>query len=143
MNRFHTTNQSTRAIQIGELVQIQDASSKRQLWRYGKVPRLMPGRDGITRLVKLKTNTGFLIRPIQKLYPLEILPDEAESTVSNHHFKRARNVTLKTTQQNDRSDIKKTKIPDSSLDHTDEGGEDVGICLSKRGRPINPHPKYT
>ena len=26
------------------------------------------------------------------------------------------------TQQNDRSDIKKTQIPDSSLDHTDQGG---------------------
>ncbi|GFQ85554.1 hypothetical protein TNCT_444511, partial [Trichonephila clavata] len=33
---------------------------------------LFPGRDGRTRLVKLKTGKGTLLRPVQRLYPLEV-----------------------------------------------------------------------
>ena len=36
------------------------------------IEELIPGRDGEVRLVKLRTATGLLLRPIQRVYPLEI-----------------------------------------------------------------------
>jgi len=36
------------------------------------VLELIPGRDGEVRLVRLRTASGVLLRPIQRVYPLEI-----------------------------------------------------------------------
>ncbi|GFV89031.1 hypothetical protein TNCV_4912311 [Trichonephila clavipes] len=38
-----------------------------------KVFRLIPGKDDKIRTVELKTQTGAMLRPIQRVYPLEIL----------------------------------------------------------------------
>jgi hypothetical protein len=40
------------------------------------VEELAPGRDGEARLVKLKTASGVLLRPIQRVYPLELQGEE-------------------------------------------------------------------
>jgi hypothetical protein len=40
------------------------------------VEELIPGRDGEVRLVKLRTALGVLLRPIQRVYPLEIYDEE-------------------------------------------------------------------
>jgi len=45
---------------------------KRIHWPLARVIELIPGRDGVERVVKLKTATGGLTRPIQRIYPLEI-----------------------------------------------------------------------
>ncbi|GIY10888.1 hypothetical protein CEXT_299971 [Caerostris extrusa] len=43
--------------------------------RKGRVLELYPGKDGIIRLVKLRTEKGNILRPIQRLYPLELKPN--------------------------------------------------------------------
>lgn len=40
-------------------------------WKLGKIICLLPGPDGITRVVQLRTGNGKVIRPTVKLYPLE------------------------------------------------------------------------
>ncbi|GBM36969.1 hypothetical protein AVEN_153918-1 [Araneus ventricosus] len=39
---------------------------------------LFPSKDGVARLVKLKTAKGYLLRPVQHLYPLEITKDSKQ-----------------------------------------------------------------
>jgi hypothetical protein len=38
----------------------------------GRIIELFPGKDGESRVAKVKTSTGVLIRPLQRLYPLEV-----------------------------------------------------------------------
>jgi hypothetical protein len=47
-------------------------NSKRIDWSLAVVEELNPGRDGEVRLVRLRTASGVLLRPIQRVYPLEI-----------------------------------------------------------------------
>jgi len=45
-------------------------------WPLAVVEELIPGRDGEVRLVKLRTASGVLLRPIQRVYPLEMHEEE-------------------------------------------------------------------
>ncbi|GFV39634.1 putative RNA-directed DNA polymerase from transposon X-element [Trichonephila clavipes] len=45
-------------------------------WPLAKVIRLIPGKDGKIRTVELKTLTGTILRPIQRVYPLEVQSTE-------------------------------------------------------------------
>src|SRR5436190_3420933 len=59
-------------IKKGDVVLIGSDNVKRVSWPLGLVVETFPGKDGITRLVRLKTATGELTRPVQRLYPLEM-----------------------------------------------------------------------
>ena len=59
---------------------LHDNKTPRQLWRLGKVERLLPGRDGQVRsaVVRVKSGnspTAEWRRPLQRLYPLEVKLD--------------------------------------------------------------------
>ena len=53
---------------------------------------MYPGRDGVSRVAKLRTATGELTRPVQRLYPLEI----KSSTIKNEQDKDDSNKKPKT-----------------------------------------------
>ncbi|GFW98923.1 DUF5641 domain-containing protein [Trichonephila clavipes] len=57
---------------VGDVVMIEEPSKKRVYWPLGKVISLLPGRDGKVRTLKLKCKNFELIRPIQRVYPLEV-----------------------------------------------------------------------
>ncbi|GFW80234.1 nose resistant to fluoxetine protein 6 [Trichonephila clavipes] len=61
-----------------DIVLIGTDDKKRLHWLLGRVLELFPGKDGIIRLVKSRTESGDMLRPIQRLYPLEV--------TSNHGF---------------------------------------------------------
>ncbi|GFU07812.1 hypothetical protein NPIL_93711, partial [Nephila pilipes] len=56
---------------------------KRLHWLLGTVLELFPGKDGIIRLVKLRTEKGNVLRPIQRLYPLELKPNYEQVASEN------------------------------------------------------------
>ena len=58
--------------EIGDIVLVGDDDKKRIHWPLAKIIELLPGKDGVVRVVRIKTQTGQLVRPIQKLYPLEV-----------------------------------------------------------------------
>ncbi|GFU41209.1 putative RNA-directed DNA polymerase from transposon X-element [Trichonephila clavipes] len=58
-------------INEGDIVLIGTDDKKRLHWLLRRVLELFPGKDGIIRLVKLRTERGDMLRPIQRLYPLE------------------------------------------------------------------------
>ncbi|XP_015375924.1 PREDICTED: uncharacterized protein LOC107170345 [Diuraphis noxia] len=57
-------------IKLGELVIIRENCSSPLVWRLGRVQELLPGPDGIVRVVKLLTKQGITTRPVVKLVPL-------------------------------------------------------------------------
>ena len=62
----------TDSLEIGDIVLVGSDNKRRLDWPLAKVIDLFPGRDGITRLAKIKTQNGEMLRPLQRLYPLEI-----------------------------------------------------------------------
>ncbi|GFV35481.1 integrase catalytic domain-containing protein [Trichonephila clavipes] len=61
-----------REPQIGEMVLIGNDNKKRLSWPIAKIIELIPGRDGEIRTVRLKTQHGTVIRPVQRIFPLEV-----------------------------------------------------------------------
>ncbi|GFS92154.1 DUF5641 domain-containing protein [Trichonephila clavipes] len=47
-------------------------NKKRLSWPIAKIIELIPGRDGEIRTVRLKTQHGTVIRPVQRIFPLEV-----------------------------------------------------------------------
>ncbi|GFU96891.1 DUF5641 domain-containing protein [Trichonephila clavipes] len=61
-----------REPRIGEMVSIGNDNKKRLFWPIAKIIELIPGRDGEIRTVRLKTQHGTVIRPVQRIFPLEV-----------------------------------------------------------------------
>ncbi|GFY48896.1 hypothetical protein TNIN_497341 [Trichonephila inaurata madagascariensis] len=59
----------------------------------GLVMELFPGKDNSVRVVKVKTRMGELVRPVKRLYPLELSSDskiynsELFKNVKDNHSK--------------------------------------------------------
>lgn len=47
-------------------------TQKRVLWPMARVEELIPGKDGVIRTARVKTKSGSFLRPIQRLFPLEV-----------------------------------------------------------------------
>ncbi|GFR21676.1 integrase catalytic domain-containing protein [Trichonephila clavata] len=74
-------HKTSRAFKVGEIVLIENPNKKRLYWPLGKVVELIPGRDGKVRTLKLRCSNSEIIRPIQRVFPLEI--QSAETTESD------------------------------------------------------------
>ncbi|XP_015116580.1 uncharacterized protein LOC107040832 [Diachasma alloeum] len=61
----------------GDLVFVGNDNKKRVDWPMGRVVQLFPGKDGEVRVVKVKTGDRYMVRPVQRLYPVEMSPVEA------------------------------------------------------------------
>lgn len=66
---------SSTIIKEEDIVLLGHGNLKRLDWPLARVVKVFPGKDGVTRMVKIKTTTGELVRPVQRLYPLETFPD--------------------------------------------------------------------
>lgn len=68
--------QNTTSLKVGDLVLMSEDSLPPLCWRTGRVTKLYPGADGISRVADVKTTTGCYRRPLVRLCPL--LNEEAE-----------------------------------------------------------------
>ncbi|GIX70991.1 reverse transcriptase [Caerostris extrusa] len=59
-------------LKVGDIVLIELENKKRVMWPMGKIEKIYSSRDGASRVVQVRTSSGCLTRPIQKLYPLEV-----------------------------------------------------------------------
>lgn len=60
-------NKARQNVAIGDLVIIVDNSAPRSSWPLGRVTETMADSKGLVRRVRLKTQTGLMERPIDKL----------------------------------------------------------------------------
>ncbi|UYV84543.1 hypothetical protein LAZ67_X002574, partial [Cordylochernes scorpioides] len=75
-------NKRELCIKEGDLVLIGQDNTKRILWPVGKIIKLYLGKDGVNRVARVKTSTGEWLRPVQRLFPLEISSEETPEKVS-------------------------------------------------------------
>ena len=90
-NRFHReylsqliskrSNKELREIQVGDVVIVGDDNRKRMDWPLARIEKLIAGRDGKIRVIELKTKDGKIVRPIQRIYPMEICNNIDEATI--------------------------------------------------------------
>ncbi|XP_062538615.1 uncharacterized protein LOC134206889 [Armigeres subalbatus] len=59
-------------IEIGKLVIIREDNQHPMAWKMGRIIAVHPGADGVVRVVTLKTESGILKRPVEKLCLLPI-----------------------------------------------------------------------
>ncbi|GFU45189.1 integrase catalytic domain-containing protein [Trichonephila clavipes] len=84
-----------RPLTVGVVV-VENSLKNRTLWSLARVIQLIPGKDGHVRVARVKTETGELVRPVQRLYNLELQESETnlpkDLTDSVIHTRRGRKV---------------------------------------------------
>lgn len=68
LSRRKTRNRNV-LLKVGDIVLIGQDNRKRLDWSLGRIIEVFPGKDNIIRVAKVRTATGELVRPIQRLYP--------------------------------------------------------------------------
>lgn len=61
---------SVPSLHVGDMVVVVDNQGPPLSWRLGRVTELIPGPDGITRVVRVLTTQGLITRPVVKLVRL-------------------------------------------------------------------------
>ncbi|XP_058448790.1 uncharacterized protein LOC131428764 [Malaya genurostris] len=65
-------------IEVGKLVVIKDDNQPPLKWKMGRICDTHPGKDGVVRVVTLRTATGLLTRPVEKICFLPIANEETK-----------------------------------------------------------------
>ena len=114
-------------IKVGEVVLIEEENTKRSQWRAGVIEKILPSVDGVRRSVELRTATGRLNRPVQRLYAFELNEDDptANSDEEEDKTTKARNAVG--------AEAARTAEPDN--DEADEQGE-----RGAQDDPVDPAP---
>ncbi|GFY40914.1 integrase catalytic domain-containing protein [Trichonephila inaurata madagascariensis] len=90
-------HRKSRPLTVGEVVVVENSLKNRTLWSLARVIQLIPGKDGHIRVARVKTETGELVRPVQRLYNLELQEPEInlpkDLTDSVIRTRRGRKVT--------------------------------------------------
>ena len=73
---------------VGDVVLIGQDNRKRLDWPLGRIIDILPGKDGKVRVARVKTMYGELIRPVQRLFPLEM--SSTDSIPLQEHVKKTR-----------------------------------------------------
>ncbi|GFT23290.1 uncharacterized protein NPIL_507481 [Nephila pilipes] len=63
-------------LSVGDIVLVGSDNVKRLNWLLGRVIEMFQGKDNIERVAKLRVSNGEIIRPIQRIYPLELSSSE-------------------------------------------------------------------
>ncbi|GFY63176.1 integrase catalytic domain-containing protein [Trichonephila inaurata madagascariensis] len=69
-------HRKSRPLTVGEVVVVENSLKNLTLWSLARVIQLIPGKDGHIRVARVKTETGELVRPVQRLYNLELQEPE-------------------------------------------------------------------
>ena len=68
----YRSKDSHEEIKPGQVVLISDDMLPRVAWKLGVITKIFKGSDGYIRSVQLRTQTGTFLRPVAKLFPLEV-----------------------------------------------------------------------
>lgn len=66
------------SLKVGDLVLLHEDNVPPLSWRMGRVSRLFPGTDGVTRVADVQTTRGCFRRPLNRICPLPTSPPEED-----------------------------------------------------------------
>ncbi|GFQ85111.1 integrase catalytic domain-containing protein [Trichonephila clavata] len=72
LRRQSVKNRQLKLLKVGEIVLLEDVNKKRTFWDLARVEKLIPGRDGQIRLAVVKIANSEFLRPVQRLFRLEM-----------------------------------------------------------------------
>ncbi len=108
-------------IAVDDVVLIGSDAKKRIEWPLGRVMELLPGKDGKVRVCRVRSAYGTFLRPVQRLYSLELSHIETQS-------------------------LQKRKVPDAPSSciptSTPDDGEPREAARTARGREIKRVDRY-
>ena len=67
LRRYAKWHQPTRNLQIGDVVLLQNDNLISSKWPLGRIVDTYPGRDGLVRVVRVKSTSGTYRRPVSKI----------------------------------------------------------------------------
>ena len=70
LQRYYKWKHPKRSIQKGDVVLLKDQELFTRSWPLACVEETHPGKDGLVRVVSVRTEKGIYLRPITKLVPL-------------------------------------------------------------------------
>lgn len=112
-------------------------NQKRFNWPLAKVVEVYPSKDGTIRVAKVKTEHGFLVRPVQRLYPLEVSSAEdsdlIRSKCSTETIIPVKDTLKRVVDNSKRTTFPKKDDPDMNIVHEPR--------ISRKGRLIKPPNK--
>lgn len=104
---IYDNNGKRARLKEGDVVLFKGEEKNRGKWKIGVVSKLIPGRDGIVRAVRLGAVRSYHERPIQFLYPMELhcgptpgSVNQREELWSKRTLRNSRCESLKTTAIN-------------------------------------------
>ena len=74
------------SLAVGDVVIIKSVERNRNCWPLGIIEELIIGRDQVVRGAKLRVGKSVLERPVQHLYPLELVCDRTPPQTSLHYL---------------------------------------------------------
>lgn len=91
-------------VNVGDVVLVECENKKRIDWPLALIVEKLPDKKGVTRLVKIKTAHGILLRPIQKLYPLEVSQTYDKDNLKSKMESANKNCLRKSNQETPKTD---------------------------------------
>ncbi|GFY39839.1 integrase catalytic domain-containing protein [Trichonephila inaurata madagascariensis] len=73
-----------KMISSGEIVIVESKNPNRMNWPLAQGIKLFPGKDGVECVAKLRLASGEIIRPLQRIYPLEL--SASDYLIENHQI---------------------------------------------------------
>ncbi|XP_043466586.1 uncharacterized protein LOC122501306 [Leptopilina heterotoma] len=129
-----------KEIKVGDVVLISNDCDKRIEWPLARVVEIFPGKDNIVRVVRLKTASGFLIRPVQRLCPLEVENDVCPEDLRNLYIERKKKSIP---VLDDSCDVSVHENDDVIVTHNDESVNDTPECyVTRSGRIVRKPQRY-
>ncbi|GFX98728.1 hypothetical protein TNCV_1503061 [Trichonephila clavipes] len=67
--------------------------NEEEIGKESRITEIIPGKDGQEELVRMQTSQQEFLRPIQRIYPLEILFDNLSATIIPDDLERSNDIS--------------------------------------------------
>lgn len=131
--KLNCDKRSQKPISLGEVVFVGNDNSVRLDWPLGRVVELLPGKDNRVRLVRVDTAKGQLLRPVQRIYPLELVMTPSDES---SHFVEQRPCSTRVPVENHSEDNQERAESESA--GVLESRVPVKVKIMRSGRVSKP-----
>lgn len=116
LSRHSKIKTVSSVLKVGDAILVSNDLEKKLCWPLARVEELIPGNDGKVRTARVKTATGVLVRPLQRLILLEASFDD-QITIS------ARTMTVPSIEKNsgDPTADEESQVLESNLKQNSNG----------------------